>query len=220
MTLNILWWAAFFVLGLALQQALPGTDVLVAGLFLALQERRPFQLAVVLFALILVQEGVGTLDFGTSVLWYLLVITLFFAGRWMFETENWLFVLLLSGCIGLAHYGVIWLMTRLQFIPLDMTRLLDESILQALLTPFVWQCSMMARRWVVPNENNTALKPKATSRPRAGLSCCSALSVCCSSRSSSGFGNLQIHRGADFCAAGAGQPSAAGVGICLAGPYP
>jgi len=46
--------------------------------------------------------------------------------------------------------------TRLQFIPLDTTQLLDESILQALLTPFVWQCSMMARRWVVPNENNTA----------------------------------------------------------------
>ena len=81
MTLNILWWVAFFVFGLALQQALPGTDVLVAGLFLALQERRPFQLAVVLLALILVQEGVGTLDFGTSVLWYLLVITLFFIGR-------------------------------------------------------------------------------------------------------------------------------------------
>ena len=36
MTLNILWWVAFFVFGLALQQALPGTDVLVAGLFLAL----------------------------------------------------------------------------------------------------------------------------------------------------------------------------------------
>ena len=170
MTLNILWWVAFFVFGLALQQAFELADhllndvgldgqhhkVLVAGLFLALQERRPFQLAVVLLALILVQEGVGTLDFGTSVLWYLLVITLFFIGRWMFETENWLFVLLLSGCIGLAHYGVIWLMTRLQFIPLDTTQLLDESILQALLTPFVWQCSMMARRWVVPNENNTA----------------------------------------------------------------
>ena len=157
MTLNILWWVAFFVFGLALQQALPGTDVLVAGLFLALQERRPFQLAVVLLALILVQEGVGTLDFGTSVLWYLLVITLFFIGRWMKKYLALLAaVLLLSGCIGLAHYGVIWLMTRLQFIPLDTTQLLDESILQALLTPFVWQCSMMARRWVVPNENNTA----------------------------------------------------------------
>ncbi|WP_303237157.1 hypothetical protein [uncultured Bilophila sp.] len=156
MTLNILWWVAFFVLGLTLQQALPGTDVLVAGLFLALQERRPFQIAAVLLALILVQEGVGTLDFGTSVLWYLVVITLFFVGRWMFETENWLFVLLISVCLGAAHYGVIWIMTRLQFIPLDMTRLLDESILQGLLTPFVWQFCLMARRWVVPNENNTA----------------------------------------------------------------
>ena len=156
MTLNILWWVAFFVLGLTLQQALPGTDVLVAGLFLALQGRRPFQIAAVLLALILIQEGVGTLDFGTSVLWYLVVITLFFVGRWMFETENWLFVLLISVCLGAAHYGVIWIMTRLQFIPLDMTRLLDESILQGLLTPFVWQFCLMARRWVVPNENNTA----------------------------------------------------------------
>ena len=156
MTLNILWWVAFFVLGLTLQQALPGTDVLVAGLFLALQERRPFQIAAVLLALILIQEGVGTLDFGTSVLWSLVVITLFFVGRWMFETENWLFVLLISVCLGAAHYGVIWIMTRLQFIPLDMTRLLDESILQGLLTPFVWQFCLMARRWVVPNENNTA----------------------------------------------------------------
>ena len=65
-------------------------------------------------------------------------------------------MLLLSGCIGLAHYGVIWLMTRLQFIPLDMTRLLDESILQALLTPFCLAMQHDARRWVVPNENNTA----------------------------------------------------------------
>lgn len=156
MTLNILWWVAFFGLGLTLQQALPGTDVLVAGLFLALQERRPFQIAVVLLALILIQEGVGTLDFGTSVLWYFIVITLFFIGRWMFETENWLFVLLISVCLGAAHYGVIWIMTRLQFIPLDMTRLLDESILQTLLTPFVWQFCLMARRLVVSNENNTA----------------------------------------------------------------
>ena len=156
MTLDILWWIAFFVLGLALQQAVPGTDVLVAGLFLALQERRLVQIGLVLLALILIQEGVGTLDFGVSLLWYLCVITLFFIGRWMFETENWLFVLLLSGCLGAAHYGVLWIMTRLQFIPLDTTRLLDESILQALLTPFIWQFCMMARRWVVSNENNTA----------------------------------------------------------------
>lgn len=153
---NILWWLAFFICGLALQQVLPGTDVLVVGLFLALQERRPVQIAVVLVLLVLIQEGVGTLDFGASVLWYLLAVVLFFAGRWMFETENWLFVLLLGGCLGAAHGAVIWLMTRLQYIPLDAARLIDESILQALLTPFLWQACRLARRWVVPHENNTA----------------------------------------------------------------
>ena len=156
MTLNILWWLAFFVIGLALQQALPGTDVLVVGLFLALQERRPVQIAVVLVLLILLQEGVGSLDFGASVLWYFLAIVLFFAGRWMFETENWLFVLLLSGCLGAAHGAVIWLMTRLQYIPLETAGLVDESILQALLTPVLWQACRLARRWVVSHENNTA----------------------------------------------------------------
>lgn len=156
MTLNILWWIMFLVLGLTLQQAFPGTDLLVAGLFLALQERRGLQTSVLLVVLLLMQEGMGTLDFGTSVLWYLLVVALFFAGRWMFETENWLFVLLISGCLGVAHYVVFWLMARLQFIPVNMTALLDESILQGLLTPFVWSFCMMARRWVVSNENNTA----------------------------------------------------------------
>lgn len=156
MTVNILWWLAFFASGLALQQALPGTDVLVVGLFLALQERRPVQIAVVLVLLVLIQEGVGTLDFGASVLWYLLAIVLFFAGRWMFETENWLFVLLLGGCLGAAHGAVIWLMARLQYIPLDTAGLVDESILQALLTPVLWQACRLARRWVVPHENNTA----------------------------------------------------------------
>ena len=134
MTLNILWWLAFFVIGLALQQALPGTDVLVVGLFLALQERRPVQIAVVLVLLILRQEGVGTLDFGASVLWYFLA----------------------SGCLGAAHGAVIWLMTRLQYIPLETAGLVDESILQALLTPVLWQACRLARRWVVSHENNTA----------------------------------------------------------------
>ena len=157
MTFNILWWVAFFVLGLSSQQALPGTDVLVAGLFLALQERRPFQLAVVLLALILVQEGVGTLDFGTSVLWYLLVITLFFIGRWMFETENWLFVLLLlSGCIGLAHYGVIWLMTRLRLFLSRHDAAARRKHFRAADAVCLAMQHDGARRWVVPNENNTA----------------------------------------------------------------
>lgn len=83
MTLNILWWwVAFFVLGLALQQALPVRMSWLPVCFWILQER--FALSACrgrqLLALILVQGRRGHADFGTSVLWYLLIIIAFFIG--------------------------------------------------------------------------------------------------------------------------------------------
>ena len=152
---NLFWWAGFLVLGICVQQQAPGVDVLVAGLLIALQEKKLVQTGMVLLILVLVQEGVGTLDFGSSVLWYMLVIALFFIGRWLFETENWLFVLLLSVCLGLVHGGIFLLMTELQYVPVDMAFLLDECILQALLVAIVWKFSMLLRRWLVPHENRS-----------------------------------------------------------------
>lgn len=154
-TLNVVWWVLFFMAGVCVQQILPGIDALVVGLLLALQERRPLQLLSVAAAFIVVQEGVGTLGFGASLLWSFLVVTLFFIGRWLFETENFLFMFMISGCIGAAHCGVIWLMARLQYIAIPVPDLLDESILQALFIPFAWKFAMIARRWVVPHENST-----------------------------------------------------------------
>ena len=37
---KVLWWAAFFAVGICLQRAIPGIDVLAAGLLVVLQERR------------------------------------------------------------------------------------------------------------------------------------------------------------------------------------
>ncbi|MEG1610633.1 MAG: hypothetical protein RR014_04525 [Bilophila sp.] len=150
---NVVWWVLFFIAGVGVQQALPGIDALVIALLLALQERRPLQLLSVTVGFILVQEGVGTLDFGASLLWSFLVVSLFFIGRWLFETENFLFMFMISGCIGAGHCGVLWLMARLQYTTVNMTDLLDESILQALFIPFAWKFAMFARRWVVPHEN-------------------------------------------------------------------
>lgn len=153
-TLNVVWWVLFFMAGVCVQQILPGIDALVVGLLLALQERRPLQLLLVATAFILVQEGTGTLDFGASLLWSFLVVSLFFIGRWLFETESFFFMFMISGCIGAAHCGVIWLMARLQYIAIPATDLLDESILQALFIPFAWKFAMFARRWVVLHENS------------------------------------------------------------------
>ena len=151
---NVLWWMVFFYAGICVQSVLPGLDVLVLGLLLALQERRPLQLAWLLPVLVLVQEGSGALDFGTSVLWYLAVVALFFIGHRLFEVENLLFMFLLSACLGVAHIGIIRLMATLQDAPVDATALLDEGILQALFIPIGWHLVSITRRILVLSHEN------------------------------------------------------------------
>ena len=151
---NVLWWLGFFYAGVCLQGFLPGLDALVIGLLLALQERKPLQIAWLLPVLVLVQEGSGSLDFGASILWYLAVVALFFMGHWLFEVENLLFMFLLSGCMGVAHMGIIRLMAALQYTPVDEATLLDESILQALFIPFAWRFAGMTRRVLVLSHEN------------------------------------------------------------------
>lgn len=153
-TRNIVWWGLFCVIGIALQQALPGVDVLIIGLILALQEGNPIQAAWVSLVIMLLQEGAGSLAFGATLLWYVVVIVLFFLGHWLFETENFLFVFLLSACIGAGHFVVVWLMCSLQYIPVEVEALLDESILQALFIPFAWRFAVMTRRRMVYHENS------------------------------------------------------------------
>ena len=152
---NIFWWVVFFYVGICVQSILPGLDVLVIGLLLALHERRPLQIAWLLPVLVLVQEGGGTLDFGASILWYLAVVALFFIGCRLFEVENWLFMFLLSACLGVAHVSVIRLMTALQGVPIDEAALLDEGILQALVIPFGWHLAGVTRRFLVLSHENS-----------------------------------------------------------------
>jgi hypothetical protein len=151
---NILWWMGFFYAGICVQSVLPGLDALVIGLLLALQERRLLQLAWLLPALVLVQEGGGTLDFGASILWHLAVAGLFFIGHSLFEVKNLLFMFLLSACLGAAHMGVILVMAALQNVPVDDAALLEESVLQALFIPFGWQLAGITRRKLVLSHEN------------------------------------------------------------------
>ncbi len=151
---NIAWWAAFFAVGIFMQRAMPGMDVLVAGLLVALQERKGWQIFWIALLLIILQEGMGTLEFGASLLRYPLVVCVFFIGRWLFETRNVLFVLLLSVCIGVVHLGVVLLISRLQYIAVDLPVLFDESVAQALLVSVVWKVVSLMRRSVVLHENS------------------------------------------------------------------
>jgi hypothetical protein len=147
-TRNVLWWGIFLFPAVAMQSVLPGVDVLLVGLLVTIQERRYADLCWALPLLIMLQEGMGTRDFGAVLLWYLAVATIFFLGRWLFDVENFLYAFLLSACLALCHFAVAFLMSPLYATPVDTHRLLDESVYLALLLPICWKLARFTRRWV------------------------------------------------------------------------
>lgn len=144
----ILWWLLFFPVALTMQMMLPGLDALVIGLILTLQERRNKDLLWLLPVIILLQEGMGAREFGGMVLWYASVIASFVLGRWLFEVENFLFVFLLSTCMGASRFALIYVLAPLQDLQVNLQATLDESVIQALFIPVAWRLAYLSRRWV------------------------------------------------------------------------
>ncbi|MBZ2170994.1 hypothetical protein [Nitratidesulfovibrio sp. SRB-5] len=143
---NLAWWACFIFVGVWLQQVLPGVDVLVAGLLVSLQERRHYQTFWLLLVLLLVQEGAGTLAFGSTVLWYGVLLVFFNVGRWLFEAENLAFVVLISLGLGVCHFLFTLMMASLQQLDIPRDRLLLESVWQACVVPPAWWLTHFVRR--------------------------------------------------------------------------
>lgn len=149
---NLIWWGCFTVAAICLQTLVPGLDALAVGLIILLQERDYKNMLWLLPLFVLLQEGMGTRPFGGVIVWYVAVIVLFKLGRWLFEVENFVFVFLLSGCLGAAYYGVAWLMAPLQNLPFNMQDVLDKSLIQALFMPFAWRLLIMTRQWTTRHE--------------------------------------------------------------------
>ncbi len=145
-----LWWLSFLAVGVCLQALVPGLDVLAVGLIILLQERDYRNLVWLLPLFVLVQEGMGTRPFGAVIVWYAATIVLFRIGRWLFQVENFVFVFLLSACLGAAYYGVTWLMAPLQNLTFTVEDTLDKSLVQALFMPFAWRLLVAARGWNAP----------------------------------------------------------------------
>lgn len=135
---NVLWWLSFTLISIWLQDFFPGVDFLVVGLVVSLQEERPVQSFWLLLAFIILQEGAGTLAFGSSLLWYAMAILLFGIGRWMFQAQNFFFIILLGASLGATHFLLIPMMAYLQEFSVDRTVLFNECLNQALTFPFAW----------------------------------------------------------------------------------
>lgn len=146
------WWLCFMVLAICAQALVPGVDVLVVGLIILLQEKDWRGMLWLLPLFVLLQEGMGTRPFGSIIVWYAATVVIFKLGRWLFETENFLFIFLLSACLGAAYYGVVWLMAPLDNVPFNVEDTLDKSLLQAIFMPFAWRMLTATRRSRIEEE--------------------------------------------------------------------
>lgn len=147
-TRNVIWWLLFFPVGIILQQMVPGLDALVIGLIILLQERAYKDCVWALPLLILLQEGMGSREFGGVVLWYAAVIVFFNLGHWLFEVKNFLFVVLLSACLGVVYFGLAYLLAPLQELHVDIQATLDAAVIQAVFISLTWRLVAYSRRWV------------------------------------------------------------------------
>ncbi|MDR0466112.1 MAG: hypothetical protein LBH94_02005 [Deltaproteobacteria bacterium] len=147
-TRSAFWWIGFLFPALTLQRFFPGVDFLLAGLLITLQERRYTELILVLPLMVILQEGMGTRAFGVMLLWYLAVGAVFLLGRWLFDVENFLYMFLFSSCLATCYFAVSFLMSPLYAMPVDVHRLLDESVHLALLLPVFWKLAQFTRRWL------------------------------------------------------------------------
>ena len=113
---NAAWWLGYIFVAIALQSLFPGTDFFLPGLILALQERNLSQIILLGAVGILLQEGMGSMAFGGSLLWYAAAAILFFAGSGVLQGTGFIFVMLFGVVLSFAHYLIFSTLASLQDI--------------------------------------------------------------------------------------------------------
>lgn len=143
---NIVWWAVYFMAGLALQLHFPGIDALIPGVILSCQEGKFRQTAILCLAAIFIQEGTGSLSFGNALLWYVALLFFFAAGKLFFVTDSLFFVVLLATALGLTHPVLLYVTSSLQGFDVDPTRLIQQTVAQALIIPPLCAVASLTRK--------------------------------------------------------------------------
>ena len=128
----------FTAFGIMVQSVIPKIDALVCGIILLLQERGYKTLLWLLPVFILLQEGLGTRIFGSTIVWYVLIVCLFKIGERFFSAQTFLFVFFLAAAIGAGYYALNMLFAPLQNLELPPHEVLDASLLQAIFIPCSW----------------------------------------------------------------------------------
>lgn len=135
---SILWWATFTFAGLWAQKMVPGIDFLAPGILLCVQLNKKTHVFWLILVWSLVQDGIGGLPFGYSIIWYLSILVLYRGGEMFFDVHSIMFALLCGCLLGVLHPGLTMMMSLLADMAFVPDRYIYEGILQAVIFPFEW----------------------------------------------------------------------------------
>ncbi len=113
---------------------------------LSCQEGRGSQTSWLCLLAMLIQEGTGSLAFGSALLWYGALLLFFFVGRLFFLTGSLFFVVLLALALGFAHSGILYVTSSLQGFEVNTYRLAQQALAQILFIPPLYAVASLARK--------------------------------------------------------------------------
>jgi len=149
----IIWWLLYTIFGIWLQRFIPGLDCFapaLAGCFYLGLTTTTFWLALIW---ILVQEGIGSLAFGSTLLFYTGITIFFFWSKIIFAKNSPLFFIGASVFTAGFYFLVMNIMTNLQELNVPMHILLQNSILILIFFPILMSIVILSySQWIIdPN---------------------------------------------------------------------
>ena len=133
-----LWWVIYILVCIWLQAFCPGVDFFLPGLLICLQQKKILWAVFLGLLCLMIQEGTGSLAFGSSLLWYAGLIIAFFTGKSLLESKNLIFIFGFACLAGIWHWIIIYLMCSLQNLQVMPETLFKDSWYTAVGMPFIW----------------------------------------------------------------------------------
>ncbi len=134
----IFWWAAFTFVAVWGQKMVPGIDFLAPGILLCIQLNKRTYVFWLILVWALIQDGVGGLPFGYSIVWYLSILALYRGGEMFFDVQSTMFAMLCGCMLGVVHIGLTFMMSMLADMTFVLDRYVYEGVVQALVFPAEW----------------------------------------------------------------------------------
>ncbi len=147
---TIIWWTIYTILGIWLQRFIPGLDcfapALAGCLYLGLF-KTTFWLTLIW---IIIQEGVGGLAFGFTLLFYGGIVLFFLGSKLIFTQNTALFFIGASFYSAGLYFVTIQIMTSLQELNVPIYLIVQNSMLTLIFFPILWTIMILSySQWMI-----------------------------------------------------------------------